>query len=363
MNKTEGTMEKLQRVVKAGRERLEKHGDLNLGYVERFVIPALDDVLQNLCLEIEERHKIDPEVEKDIDVIHYTSIGTLVSMLQQEAKNRQNKAKDEENKAKDEQNATEDEQDVAKDEQESSKDEQNTSLRLYDSVHFNDPDEGNYFFRNLPKKYAWLGEKKESHAYIASFIFPATEKNSDNLVFWRTYGKEGEGCSLKLRIPRDQLRKVLYGSNKVKCTGKELRPVLEAIHPLVSIGKQLIKKNIRKELSEAIWKSLERICYLYKSEAYEHERECRFIIYKSDIDENRICFEYKERDNSPRIRHYYQDEALAIEKILSSGSAVTLGPRVPYRSDVSNCLEIMMDRAELKYRPQIKISKIFYRKP
>ena len=49
-------------------------------------------------------------------------------------------------------------QNEAKDEQESSKDdskdEQNASLRLYDSVHFNDPDEGNYFFRNLnlPKK-------------------------------------------------------------------------------------------------------------------------------------------------------------------------------------------------------------------
>ena len=54
MNQTERTLEKLQRVVKAGQERLEKHGELNLGYVERFVIPALKDVLRDRCGEIEE---------------------------------------------------------------------------------------------------------------------------------------------------------------------------------------------------------------------------------------------------------------------------------------------------------------------
>ena len=255
MNQTEGTMEDLQRVVKEGREYFDRHGDLDLSYVNDIVIRELQNVLRDRCGEIEEHHKIDPEKEKNIDVIHYTSIGTLVSMLQQEAKNKQNKAKDE-------QNATEDEQDVAKDEQESSKDEQNALLRLYDSVHFNDPDEGNYFSRNLnlPKKYDWLKKKKGIPRLYRLFYFSRYEKNSDNLVFWRAYGKEGEGCSLKLRIPRDRLRKVLYGPNKVECTGKILRPVLDSLYPLVSIRKQLLKKNIRKELSEAIWKSLARLC-------------------------------------------------------------------------------------------------------
>ena len=166
MNQTERTLEKLQRRVEEAKERFEKDGYFDLeGQVTEIVIPALKNVLKNLCLKIEERHKVDePEVGENIDVIHYTSIDALVSMLQQEAKNRQNAAKDE-------QNATEDKQ-------ESSKDEQNASLRLYDSVHFNDPDEGNYFFSNLnlPKKYAWLVKKKESHAYIASFILPDRKK-------------------------------------------------------------------------------------------------------------------------------------------------------------------------------------------
>lgn len=351
MNKTEGTMEDLQRGVKAGREYFDKHGDLDWGYVERFVIRPLDDVLQNLCLEIEERHKVDdpevgkdPEVGENIDVIHYTSIGTLVSMLQQEAKNRENKAKDE---------------------QESSKDEQNVSLRLYDSVHFNDPDEGKYFYRNLnlQKKYDWLGEKKESHAYIASFIFPATKKNSDNLGFWCIYGKDGEGCSLKLRIPRDRLRQVLYGANEVKCTGKDLRPVLKAIHPLVSIRKRVLKEKVREVLAEVIWKSLERICYLYKSEAYEYESECRFVIPELEIvDKDKICFEYQEQNNSPLIRHYCEDDDLKVENILTTGSLITLGSRVPYPYNMSYYLGNLLRKAGL-FGPEIKISKIPYRKP
>lgn len=362
MNQTEGTMEDLQRVVKEGREYFDRHGDLDLSYVNDIVIRELQNVLRDRCGEIEERHKVDePEDRKDNFVIHYTSIGTLVSMLQQEAKNRQNKAKGE-------QNATEDKQDVAKNEQESSKDEQNASLRLYDSVHFNDPDEGNYFFRNLRKKYAWLGEKKESHAYIASFVFPATKKNSDNLVFWCIYGREGEGCSLKLRIPRDRLRKVLYGADEVNSTWKALLTVLDDLYsvldPLLNIDKQSLKEIIQKNLAEAIWKSLARLQYLYKSEAYEYEQECRFVIPELDADKDKICFEYQKQNNSPtRIRHYYEDDALKVENILTTGSLITLGPCVPDDPyNMSYYLDSLLRKARL-LGPEIKISEISYRKP
>ena len=155
MNRTEGTMEKLQILVKAAPEYLAKDPKLGMEYVTDHVVPALEGVLKDLCPKIEKRHSIDRLEE---GVIHYTSINTLVSMLQQAAKNKQN---------------------AAKDEQEASKDEQNASLRLYDSVHLNDPDEGNYFYPNLnlPKKHTWLGENKESHAYIASFILPDLKRD------------------------------------------------------------------------------------------------------------------------------------------------------------------------------------------
>ena len=150
MNQTEGTMEQLQMFAREGREHLERNMASGLNYVSDMVVPKLQNVLRDRCGKIEERHKLkEPKDRQENFVIHYTSLDTLVSMLQHEAKNRQNATG-----------------------------EQNASLRLYDSVHFNDPDEGNYFFYNLnlPQKYAWLGKKKESHAYIASFIFPAIKK-------------------------------------------------------------------------------------------------------------------------------------------------------------------------------------------
>ena len=284
MNKTEGTMEKLKMFVTEGLKHLERDGNSGLIYVSDIVVREL----QNVFRKIEgERHKVDePEDGKDNFVIHYTSIRTLVSMLENEMKNKQN---------------------AAKDKQESSN-EQNDSLRLYDSVHFNDPDEGDYFFRhlNLPKKYNWLGGKKESHAYIASFIInPQKTDMSDNLVFWRTYGKEGEGCSLKLRIPSCKLREVLYGANEVKCTEKTLRLVLDAIYPLVSIDKPSLREKVREKLAEAVWKSLATLRYLYKSEAYKYEAECRFVIPELDANKNKIYFEYTQQSNDPkRIRHY-----------------------------------------------------------
>ena len=344
MNNREERMEKLKTRVEEGMRVLKKDEYLGLSYVDEIVIPALKEVLQDLCLEIEERHKLDePESWQENFVIHYTSIDTLVSMLQQEAKNKQN-----------------------------------ASLRLYDSVHFNDPDEGNYLVHNLlppnnvrnqnpPKTYGWSDPTHAAHAYIVSFIIPDSddkEDASDNLVFWRTYGKEGEGCSLKLHIPRDRLRKVFYGVDEMECTKQILSPVLEALSPLTNISKRL-GEDVREKLADIFCESFEGIRYLYKSEAYKYERECRFVMNKSDIiDESKIRFEYKEQDNSPPyLRHYYEDEALDIKKIMISGSSVTLGPCVPYRSDVSNCLEVLRDRAGIEYRLPIKTSKISYRKP
>ena len=343
MNETEEKMEKLQELVKAGPEYLEKNFELGMQYVTDSVVPALKDVLKDLCLEIEEHHKLDkPEEGKENFVIHYTSIATLVSMLQNALKNKK---------------------DVSEDERESSKDEQSASLRLYDSIHFNDPDEGEFFDRNLPKKYDWLIKKEESHAYIASFIILDKKRNmSDDLVFWRTYGKEGEGCSLKLRIPSCQLRKILYGADKIKRTGRLLRPVLDTLNPLINIRKRSIKEDVQEKLAEAIWEFLARIRYLYKDKAYEYEQECRFVIPELNADKDKICFEYNQQNNaSTRIRHYYEDDALKIENILTTDSLITLGPCVPYRYNMRYYLKSLLEKNKLA-GPEIKLSEISYRK-
>ena len=342
MEESKEALEKLKVAVNGGREFLEQSGTLPLEYVADSVCSVLRDVLKDLCLLIEERHKVGHS-EKDKLVIHYTSFATLVSILH------------------------------------AFKSDENSSLRLYDSVHLNDPDEGKYLSRNLslPKKYDWLREydlleekegileeKEGTHAYITSFIIPNSKKDmSNNLVFWRTYGDEGKGCSLSLPVPRSRLQKVLYGAKEVKRTVKVLSPALQALYPLVKACKERLRKDVSEKLAEIFWKALERFRYLYKSEAYEYEDECRFVIAESDIpDKNKICFEYQDRSSSPvRIRHYYEPEELGIKKLLVTDSLITLGPCVrPHPDNVRYYLETLLRRATLE-GPEVRISKIPYR--
>ena len=327
MEKSEEVLEKLKEVLDKSQEYL-KSENLASSYVDQMVCPALRDVLNNLCIyKVEE-----PESEENNFVIHYTRITALVSMLK-DARNR----------------------------------DKNFSFRLYDSVHLNDPDEGEYFTRNfnLPKKYNWLGKKDLGHAYIASFIIPSSKDSSkedmrDKLLFWRTYGEEGEGCSLSLPIPRSKLQRVLYGPRYVNRALRELKSVLDLLDPLIT---KINNPLIQEYLAATVWESLGRISYLHKDDAYEYEKECRFVITESDVpDKDKICFDDKDLNNSPiRIRHYYEHEDLEVISLLATGSSVRLGPRVPHPGNVCYYLNALRQRAGLAPQ-EIKISKIPYRK-
>ena len=243
MEKYKEALEKLKIAVNGGREIWEQWGTLPSEYVNNIVHSALEDVLKYL---IEKRHKVE-EPENKI-VIHYTSIAALMSMLQ-DASTLVSIPQDASNKKKNQED----------------KKLKPSYLRLYDSVHLNDPDEGSYFSRNLnlPQKYNWLEKKDVRHAYIASFILPNSKNDmSDNLIFWRTYGQEGEGCALSLSVPYSRLHEVRYGNKEVESTAETLIPILDLLDPLLEINDSLIKKI----LSEVVWESLERIRYLYKSE-------------------------------------------------------------------------------------------------
>ena len=351
MKKYDEALEKLKATVIGSRGYLESK-NLALKYVTEIVSPALREALEDLYLLIKKRHKVDEaKSEKNNFVIHYTSIASLVSMLQDASKEPERKDKEREDKDP---------------EPDPTPGDKKSLWRLYDSVHLNDPEEGSFLIRNLPKKYDWLGKREESHAYIASFVLPngdSQEDMSNNLVFWRTYGQEGEGCSLSLRAPRSRLQKVLYGTEGLKYTKKNLRLVLDFLEPLVRIRKQPLRTDVRDILAKTVWEYLEKFRYLYKSEAYESENECRSVVAESDIlDKGKIFFEDKNLNNSPiRIRHYYEHDDLDIRELLATGSSITLGPRVPHADNVCYYLNTLRQRAGLDYQ-EINISKIPYRK-
>lgn len=246
MNESEERIERLRVSMEAGKERFTKDHELNQSYINEIIVPNLKDVLESLFTPIESRHMLDSsEVKDDFFVIHYTGIDNLISMLS---------------------GAIEDNE--------------NSLLRLYDTVHLNDPDEGNYFDRYLKhsKDHELLPRSKAHHAYIVSFILPQSEKDmSDNLVFWRTYGKEGTGCSLKVPIHPTRLRKVLYGVENVECSDLQLSKTLETLKPLMS-GSNAAIGRAKEILIDTIEGYIEQFRYLFKSDAYDYEQECRFVI-------------------------------------------------------------------------------------
>ena len=277
--------------------------------------------------------------------IHYTSISTLVSMLQHVAENK----KPDENENNFPNNR------------------KNNILRAYDSVHFNDPNEGKFFTHNFPEKYKELLENEQHHAYISSFIRSSSQdKNrdiADDLVFWRTYGKDGEGCSLSLMVDSSCLQKVVYGQDQMIKNMEDFVPILCSLSKLKSSIKKIhpaAQKQLQTKLVEITWGSLEKIRYLYKSDAYEYENECRFILTGSDIDKDKekkneggqkedcqIRYEYWQNNSPARLRHYYEHEKFKIESMLTTGSRIVLGPCVSEVDDVNRCIQELLGRADL----------------
>ena len=327
--------------------------------IDEPLIPVNDTLrtmLDDFCSKILETECHTVTVEEG-PVIHYTTVNTLFSILKSVIENKENNKGTKENEKKNG---------------------EMPCLRLYDSVHFNDPDEGKFLIQNLSEHYDWLKENEilYAYAYITSFIISNEEqeqKRGDDLVFWRTYGREGEGCSLSLTVPHSCLRKVIYNKTNAKDTLEKLESILGPLNSLIKTDKPSTSKYIEKNLATIIWKSLEKIRYLYKSEAYYYEKECRVTLTKSDIDKKnkdkkdetkkvrKVHFEYQDNHNAPaRLRHYYEDENLKIENILSSGSLIVLGPCVPNRDNVHHCIKELREKSDL--RGEVMVSKINYRK-
>ena len=320
-----------------------------LEYVESALVKELPEVLEELRPSIEKLHepeprkpltlgekvfvnihkdseeRINPYYRKNFTAIHYTSVNALVSMLENTAAKEQD------------------------------------CLRMYDSMHLNDPDEGNYIAHVLRRKHDWFEKKESSHAYIVSFSAP--EKDMvDNLMYWRTYGKNGEGCSLALSVPSDLLKKVLYGRDGFDPALTIMRDVLDFLDSVMDKVPRSLRKSIGKTLSQIVWKFLEEFLYLYKSTPHDHEKEYRIVLPEKAIeDKDKIRFEPRKGDNSPaRVRHYYMDKRLEIGKLFDDNSFVTLGPCVNNSYNMSYYLRDLMRKAGV-FNSEIVPSMIPYR--
>ena len=131
-------VEQLGNLCTVGQEWIDRRGSLDPRYLNEMVLPVLDMVMERVSAEILERHLIPTETEDaTLQVTHYTSVAAVTSMLRGLANG------------------------------------QGATLRLYDSSHCNDPDEGDHLVRQLSSngKHRWLEQGSGvGHAYITSFV-------------------------------------------------------------------------------------------------------------------------------------------------------------------------------------------------
>ncbi len=307
----------LERAVQATEWIIQRHRESIEYYVSQVVSPLLRDLLAGASQEIHMRHRVDDPIRSSIEVVHYTSIGVLFKMLQEHLQWSRSPNKTEIPRP---------------------------CFRLYDSVHVNDLEEGTYLTNRLPSKYNWLNKTTMRHAYLSSFICTDQDgKAEDSLVFWRTYGGEGQGCSLRMALPTECLRRVLYGRQPAELALDRLLPVLATLDPLLDKMATMDRPTIRDRcyhlLAEAVWESLECIRYLYKSDEYAFEKECRVIHANPGMPgSDKITYTLDDRGSSVAIRHYHENNDLPLERLSESGSKITIGPCVPHKEDVTRCV-------------------------
>lgn len=280
-------------------------------------LSALNDAAGKLSEELEDRHRLEGDSE-EVKVVHYTSLETIHALLTKPS---------------------------------------TQYLRLYDSVHLSDPQEGWYVFNEieLGKKSKWL-ESFVGHAYIISFFLckdNADRKSYDYLSHWRAYGDNGRGCSIVVSVPRGKLYAVNYCKNVKDDDARKLER-------FVTVSDKVWDGIIRRRKGDGRYENMLRMFatalksrFLHKHPSYKHERELRALVAAT---EKNIETEVRGR----HIRHYVRNDAFKMDRLLTSDCRITVGPAVDHKQDVAESFRRILTRRG-KTGPKVSFSEIPYR--
>lgn len=263
-----------------------------------------------------------------------------------------------------------------------------SKLRLYDTVHVNDPLEGksteistrvSNFLKNTEETqnidmHSKINAKRYRNAYILSFISQniSTDRDStpgDELDLWRSYGRDGHGCSITFypyltNWPPElilDLRQVSYGREEV---GEEHK-VLELIFSIYMI--LLNRASSDSVLTDSLMsmRTIVDECFrrrfLIKDSAYRSEKEVRVIQFKDET--TNIHYQLTKGG----LRHYLEIDLLQLDKLCYSMTEIHVGPAVRHVDDViasfktlwsrsfrgTNVPKIYIKKSKIKYRPSL----------
>lgn len=254
--------------------------------------------------------------------------------------------------------------------QKSAENQKSPVLRMYNYEHSNDPDEGKIKPPEWKKveedaRASWIDDVLENRnnwvedmihgwsTYGCSFSSgPAGVE--DDLTYWRLYGNDGQGCSLKISSPNERIYRVRYRdkdfSKREKEDQQEDERIARRLKSIFDIGSETVKgapEEHKSTVGITVAEGLLRIIYGYyhliKHIAYAGEKEWRMIRVMPRSDAIRF-----DTTSGNDIKRYVEGPVL--EKILSSASAITIGPTVPNRGAARAYLEHMVkEKHGIKY--------------
>ena len=285
-----------------------------------------DEFIRNL-------YPISPPGKKDPKyLIHYTSLETLFSMLDRKEPD---------------------------------------YLRLYDTIHSNDPTEGIFFrdqieqissslYSNLPP---FILNHYPGYAYIASFVRAKHESARDKLIYWLAYGRNGHGCSIAIPYehfsPKLPMLPVQYGKAAAAKTGKKVVSLFNSFEPTVQ---NYFTPNSPTGEHPSPLAVLSAIPYFHKPRSYSAENECR--LFFSPLDQ--MCDpKYEPRystTDGPIVRHYVEHKPLRLEGIFFTDTIITLGPSIRHPENVQRSIYALLRHHGLS-GPEVTCSTIPYQPP
>ena len=238
-------------------------------------------------------------------------------------------------------------------------------IRMYNYEQANDPDEGQIrppewealeeearkswldeFLKNDDKNDdRWREEMKLGSTYGCSFSSGPSGDVEDDLTYWRLYGNDGQGCSLKISTSQGLgVYKVRYRDRNFRDRSssdeKEDEDVVKRLETLFEAGKKAVdsarsgehRHFVGRTVAEILLRVLYGYYHLIKHLAYAGEKEWRMIRVMPRPD--KIRYDMPSED---LVRRYVDGPALS--NLLISASVITIGPTVPNRGAARAYLE------------------------
>ena len=260
-------------------------------------------------------------------------------------------------------------------------------LRMYNYEQSNDPNEGQikppgwgkietearcFFDEFLKDDGRWTKDMTLGWSTYGCSFSSGPSGVEDDLTYWRLYGNNGQGCSLKISRSngniyewRYRMYKVRYrddnGNKRTESDKKEDEQVAERLRNLFEICKETVQKapeehkhTVRKTVAEGLFRIIHSYYHLIKHVAYAREKEWRMIRIVPEQDDIRYDI-----TSENVVKSYVKGPSL--KRLLSSASSITIGPTVPNRGAARAYLEYLAEKKHKIRYVDVKNSNRTYR--